>query len=190
LGGLPGVIRTRVGYTGGTTKDPTYYSLGDHTETVEIDFDPTQVSYETLVEEFFKAHDATRSSTKRQYMSAIFTHGSEQERVARQVMQRVQAATNRTVQTQVLPAETFYLAEDYHQKYALRGNGTLFAEFKAMYPDFWDLVDSAAASRVNAYLYGFGTAEQLAAELDRLGLSEAGRQALIQSVPAGVCPVL
>lgn len=190
MGGLPGVIRTRVGYTGGTTKDPTYYSLGDHTETVEIDFDPTQVSYETLVQEFFKAHDATRSSAKRQYMSAIFTYDAEQERVAREVLQRVQAATSRTIQTQVLPAETFYLAEDYHQKYALRGNRLLFAEFEAMYPDFWDLVDSAAASRVNAYLYGFGTAEQLAAELDKLGLSERGKEALAKAGPTAVCPVL
>jgi len=188
LGSLPGVIRTRVGYTGGTTQDPTYYNLGDHTETVEIDFDPARVSYQTLVEEFFKAHDATRSA-KRQYMSAIFTYDAEQERVARDVLQRVQAATDRTVQPQVLPAEPFYLAEDYHQKYALRGNRLLFAEFEAMYPDFQDLVDSAAASRVNAYLYGFGTAEQLTAELDKLGLSERGKEALVKAGPTGICPV-
>lgn len=174
---------------GGTTKNPTYYSLGDHTETVQFDFDPLKVSYESLVEDFFSFHDPTLKGLKRQYMSAIFVHDAEQERVAREVMQRVQAETGGTIQTLILPAGDFYVAEDYHQKYALRGNRLLFAEYEAIYPDFWDLVDSAAASRVNAYLYGFGTAEQLEGELDLLGLSEEGSARLLSASPAGACSV-
>lgn len=178
-----------MGYTGGATKHPTYYDLADHTETVEIDYDLGRTSYEELVEAFFAAHDAARSSSKKQYMSAIFVDGSEQERIARTVMQRVQERTKGSLKTQILPAAEFYLAEDYHQKYALQANRRLFQEFEAMYPDFWDIVDSPAASRTNAYLYGFGTGEQVAQEIDSLGLSEEGKQVLLRAAPAGACPV-
>jgi len=189
LGALSGVIRTRVGYTGGSTKNPTYHNLGDHTETVQLDFDPSKVTYEALVEKFFAAHDATQSAGRRQYMSAIFVHGADQERIARSVMQRLQGVSKDVIQTQIIPAADFYLAEDYHQKYALQGNGPLLAELRAVYPDFWDLVDSTAATRVNAYLYGDGTPEQLRAELDSLGLSAAGKDRLLSAAPVGACPV-
>ena len=89
----------------------------------------------------------------------------------------------------MIPAADFYIAEDYHQKYALQGNSALLGEFRAIYPDFGDLVDSTAATRVNAYLYGYGTPEQLSAELDGLGLSVTGKARLLASSPAGVCPV-
>ena len=188
MGALSGVIRTRVGYAGGTTKDPTYYNLGDYTETVQLDFDPSEVTYEALVEAFFAAHDATQPAGRRQYMSAIFVRDADQERIARAVTQRLQAASKDVIQTQILPATEFYLAEDYHQKYALQGDSLLLGEFRAIYPDLWDLVDSTAATRVNAYLYGYGTPEQLRAELDGLGLSAAGKDRLLTASPVGVCP--
>ena len=83
----------------------------------------------------------------------------------------------------------FYMAEDYHQKYALRLNGSFFQEFTAMYPDLQDLVDSTAATRVNAYLYGCGTGEQLQTEIDSFGLSEEAKGHLQNIVPVGGCPV-
>jgi peptide-methionine (S)-S-oxide reductase len=156
---------------------------------VQFDFDPTKVTYEQLVDRFFAFHDATRASSKRQYMSAIFVSDPEQEQIARSVMQRVQDASKTTLKTSILPAGEFYLAEDYHQKYALQGNTFLKKEYLAMYPDIWDLVDSPAATRVNAYLYGFGTAEQLAAEFDKLGLSEEGKARLESAGPSGFCRV-
>lgn len=178
-----------MGYTGGSTKNPTYHNLADHTEAVQFDFDPAKVSYEELVARFFAAHDATRSSSRRQYMSAIFTHDAEQERIARSTMERVQEKSKGVIRTLIIPLVEFYLAEDYHQKYALQGDGLLSREFRAMYPDTWDLVDSAAATRVNAYLYGCGTTEQLSAELDSLGLSEAGKTRLRTGSPVGACSV-
>jgi peptide-methionine (S)-S-oxide reductase len=187
LGSVSGVVRTRVGYAGGTTKDPTYHNLGDYAETVQVDFDPSKITYVALVESFFAAHDATLPASRRQYMSAIFFHDAEQERVARAVLQRVQQDSDGVIQTLILPMTGFYLAEDYHQKYALQGDSLLLGEFRAMYPEFRDLVDSTAAARVNAYVYGFGTAEQLKAELDGLGLSEAGRTHLQAASPVGAC---
>jgi peptide-methionine (S)-S-oxide reductase len=164
---------------GGITSDPTYYHLGDHTETVQFDFDPAVVSYEELVEAFFAFHDATRSNPMRQYMSAVFAHDEEQEATARAVMQRVQAGATSELRTVVMVTDRFYMAEDYHQKYALRMAPDLFEEYRAMYPDFWELVDSAAATKVNAYLYGCGTEEQLEADIDLLGLSSAGQVFLL-----------
>ena len=178
-----------MGYTGGSTADPTYYNLADHTETVQLDFDPTKVGYQELVEDFFALHDATRSSSKAQYKSAVFVGDAEQERIARAVMERVQGQTKGTLKTEILPAGKFYLAEDYHQKYALQGNSRYFGEFRAMYPDFWDIVDSPAATRVNAYLYGFGAAEQRVAELDSLGLSQTAKESLGKVRSVAACPV-
>jgi peptide-methionine (S)-S-oxide reductase len=180
LGYLEGVIRTRVGYTGGSTKNPTYHHLGDHTETVQVDFDPSVVTFEQLVEVFFASHNAWYGSADRQYMSAIFFHDADQGRVARAVKARVEQRTGRTLKTEIIAASTFYLGEEYHQKYALQGDKALLAEFRGMYPDLRDMVDSTAATRVNAYLYGYGSAEQLSAELDGLGLSAAGRSHLLE----------
>ncbi len=176
-----------MGYTGGSTRNPTYHNLGDHTETVQFDFDPGKVSYDELVARFFAVHDATRSSSKRQYMSAIFVHDAEQERIARSVMAGLQEKSEGAIRTLIIPLSEFYLAEDYHQKYALQGDRLLSREFRAMYPDIWDLVDSAAATRVNAYLYGCGSVDQLHADLDSLGLSETGKAHLRTGSPVGAC---
>jgi peptide-methionine (S)-S-oxide reductase len=175
------VIRTRVGYTGGTTRNPTYHDLGDHTETVQLDYDPQVVSYEELVKVFFASHTPTCAATSsRQYMSAIFFHTADQERVARQVKAQEEERTGAALQTEILPASDFYLAEDYHQKYALQNDSILMYDFRRMYPDLTDIVNSTAATRVNAYLYRCGSLEQLRAELDDLGLSAAGRAYLLE----------
>ena len=179
-----------MGYAGGTKTDPTYYSLGGAAETVQLDFDPAEISYEELVEKFFTFHNPTYSSAASgQYRSVIFVSDPEQERIAREVMQRVQADTKDALQTQIVSGADFHLAEDYHQKYALQNDGLLIKEFRAIYPDLWDLVDSTAATRVNAYLYGEGEAEQLQGELDALGLSDAGKDHLLSVTPAGTCAV-
>lgn len=189
MGGVSGVIRTRVGYAGGESSDPTYHDLGGHTETVQVDFDPAKISYRELVEVFFADHDSTVPGPSRQYRSVVFVHDTEQERVAREVMQQVQATAERPVQTAIEPLKAFHLAEDYHQKYALQGDSLIFGEFRAMYPAMKDLIDSPAAARVNAYLYGEGTAEQLQAEIDRLGLSPQGVARLQEASPAGACAI-
>lgn len=178
-----------MGYTGGTSADPTYYDLSGAAETVQLDFDPTQVSYEQLVEDFFSFHDATSAPATGQYRSVVFVKGPEQEAIARSVLQRLQASSDGTITTTIVPISDFTLAEDYHQKYALQSNSVFFKEFQAFYPDFWDLVDSMAAMRVNAYLDGFGTAEQLQVERGELGLSAAAQEHLLSAVPGASCPI-
>jgi methionine-S-sulfoxide reductase len=176
------VVRTRVGYAGGQKKNPTYYFLGDHTETLQLDFDPQEITYAELLDVFWKTHNPCARAGNRQYMSAIFYHNDEQRRLA--LATRDQEATRRraTITTQILPLAEFYLAEPYHQKYMLRQQRVLMREFQSMYPDDMAFVNSTAATRVNGYLGGNGSQEKLKSEIDSLGLSAAGRQVLVQSI--------
>ena len=176
------MIRTRVGYTGGTKLNPTYHDLGDHSETVQLDFDPSLITYEELLQVFFASHDPTRAGVRCQYRSAIFFHNAEQERVAKQVKAAEEARLGKPVQTDIAAATTFYLAEDYHQKYALQTDGSMRKEFRTIYPDLQGFVDSTAATRVNAYLYGLGDPEQLRSEIDTLGLSEESKKRLLSMI--------
>lgn len=160
-----------MGYAGGTKKNPTYYSLGDHTETIEIDYDPTLISYEQLLEIFWRSHDPTQRSWSRQYMAAVFYHNEDQKRLALETRERVQAKLPTPLSTQILPATEFHMAEAYHQKYRLRQAPDLMDEFTRIYPNNDDFVNSTATARVNGYLYGYGTAEGVEADVDRLGLS-------------------
>ena len=171
---MDGVVRTRVGYAGGRQKDPTYRSIGDHSETIQIDFDPTQVSYKKLLSVFWHNHNPTQRAWSQQYKSAIFYHDDKQRKLAFEENQR-----NQKIQTEILPFSNFYLAEDYHQKYGLRGNRELMSEFKAMYPKDIDFVNSTAAARVNGYIAGHGSPEEIKEVLANLGLSTAGQQRLL-----------
>jgi peptide-methionine (S)-S-oxide reductase len=131
---LDGVNRTRVGYTGGTLENPTYEDVCSHTtghaEVVEVSYDPERVSYDQLLDVFWRKHDPTQLNRQGwdigdQYRSVIFFHDSEQEEAALRSKAREQANWSAPIVTQVEPAETFYEAEDYHQQYLeKRGRAT------------------------------------------------------------------
>jgi peptide-methionine (S)-S-oxide reductase len=169
-----------VGYAGGSKSNPTYRDLGDHSETIEIDYDPTQITYEELLEIFWSNHSPTSRSFSRQYASIIFTHDEEQQRLAEEAKAREEAERGQTIYTEILPYTEFWLAEDYHQKYRLRGNRDLVGEYTALYPELEDFVNSTATARVNGYLGGNGTLAQFEAEIDELGLSAEGREVLVE----------
>jgi methionine-S-sulfoxide reductase len=174
-----------VGYTGGDKKDPTYYNLGDHTETLQLDFDPQQISYADLLEVFWKSHNPCDRPGSRQYMSAIFYHDEAQKKAALATRDREAAKRRSPITTAILPAKEFYLAEDYHQKYQLRQRSDLMREFRAMFPEEKDFVASTAAARVNGYLGGNGSPETLEKESAGLGLSAAATKKLIDLVKRG-----
>ena len=189
------MIRTRVGYTGGIKENPTYRSLGDHSESIQIDYDPGVISYEDLLEVFWSSHNPHYRSWSRQYMSAIFHSNEDQRQAALRSLRRLEAETGEQVYTELLLLETFYLAEDYHQKYTLRGRRDLAREYTAIFPDLEDFVNSTAVARVNGYLGGNGKQVQLEAEIEYLGLSPEGQAYLLDLVApilekGGVaCPV-
>jgi len=125
---LPGVTSTRVGYIGGKTENPTYKEVctdrTGHAEAVEVDFDPSKVSYEKLLDVFWENHDPTQLNRQgpdwgTQYRSAIFYHSPEQEAEAKASKERLEKSHrfSKPIVTQIVPAATFYEAEDYHQQY-------------------------------------------------------------------------
>jgi peptide-methionine (S)-S-oxide reductase len=124
----PGVTETAVGYEGGQLDNPTYKDVctdrTGHAEVVEVKFDPAKVSYQRLLDLFFELHDPTQLNRQgpdwgAQYRSVVFFHSPEQEAVAKATIARLteQKAFKKPIVTQVVPAETFWRAEEYHQKY-------------------------------------------------------------------------
>jgi peptide-methionine (S)-S-oxide reductase len=167
FGAMEGVIRTRVGYAGGSTPEPTYHSLGDHTEVVQVEYDPTVLSYADLLDVFWSAHDPRRNARKRQYRSVILTESVVHRQAAEQTRQDAESRLGGSVATAIEDLDTFYLAEPYHQKYELRSTPVLGAELEDRYGD--DLVDSTVAARLNGFVAGHGDAERrrsLLADLD------------------------
>jgi peptide-methionine (S)-S-oxide reductase len=125
---VPGVMETAVGYEGGALEKPTYKDVctdrTGHAEVVEVTFDPQKVSYAALLDLFFELHDPTQVNRQgpdwgTQYRTVIFFHSPEQEAVARETIAQLEASHQfaKPIATQVVPAETFWRAEEYHQKY-------------------------------------------------------------------------
>ena len=131
-----GVVATEVGYTGGHVSNPTYRRVcgGDtgHAEAVRVEYDPTKVTYERLLDIFWSRHDPTTLNRQgpdvgEQYRSAIFFHSPEQEAAAKASKERLSASgrNSQPIVTEIVPASTFYRAEEYHQLYlAKRGQAS------------------------------------------------------------------
>lgn len=172
FGAMDGVIKTRVGYAGGTTPDPTYHNIGDHIETIQIDFDPKKISYQEMVKIFWDNHKPTRMVWKRQYASALFFHDEHQEKVARGTRDHLESNLGEKVNTELITFTKFYMAELYHQKYHLQGYEELMTEYRNTYPSLGDFVNSTSAARVNGFIGGYGDLPQLKEVFPLLGLSE------------------
>lgn len=126
---LPGVLETEVGYTGGRTEKPTYKDVCSdttgHAEATHITFDPKIIPYEKLVREFFELHDPTTMNRQgpdvgSQYRSAIFYHSQEQKEIAEKIRAELEQSDKfglKPIVTEINPAQKFWRAEEYHQKY-------------------------------------------------------------------------
>ncbi len=128
---LEGVSDVAVGYEGGHTENPTYHEVctdrTGHVEVVEVDFDPARVSYEALLRHFFALHDPTQVNRQGpdiggQYRSVVFYHSPEQQETAERIKQELDGSGQfrRPIATAIEPAQTFYRAEEYHQRYLER----------------------------------------------------------------------
>jgi peptide-methionine (S)-S-oxide reductase len=131
---LPGVIETTVGYTGGRTANPTYEEVctdqTGHAEVVEVIFNPALISYETLLDVFWGCHDPTQCNRQgpdvgTQYRSAIFFHTPKQEAAAHASREREELSGKhaRPIATEIVAAQAFFPAEEYHQDYAKKHGG-------------------------------------------------------------------
>ncbi len=125
---IPGVVATTVGYEGGSLDRPTYQDVctdrTGHAEVVEVEYDPTKASYDELLDVFWRNHDPTTKNRQgpdvgTQYRSVIFYHSAEQKTAALASKDRVEQSGryHRRIVTEIVPATTFWRAEDYHQQY-------------------------------------------------------------------------
>lgn len=121
-----GVLNTRVGYTGGGKANPTYEEVCSHAtghaEAVQVEYDPSQISYGELLDIFWQCHDPTQLNRQgvdvgNQYRSAIFYCSAEQKQLAEETKKQYQAKHVDPIVTEIVPAKTFYDAEEYHQMY-------------------------------------------------------------------------
>jgi methionine-S-sulfoxide reductase len=176
------VVRTRVGYSGGTKDNPTYHSLGDHAEAIQIDYDPGVIGYSELLDLFWASHDPAFMPYSRQYASFVFYSTEEQRLLAEESRARKQAELGRRIYTEIVPFDRFFLAEDYHQKFDLRQDRSIAEHYRSIYPALSDFVDSTATTRLNGYLGGNGTRDQLLSELESLGLPEEAHKSLLERV--------
>ena len=171
-----------MGYAGGQMPDPTYDNIGDHTEAIQVDYDPRKISYDRLLDIFWESHNPTHRSWLLQYRSAVFYQGQVQERLVTASKARWEAKLGQKIRTHIAALTRFYLAEDYHQKHTLRRQWEFLSDLTRAYPDERGLVASTVAARLNAYLDGEGSLAQLEGEIDQMGLSPQNRQRLLDRV--------
>lgn len=153
FGAMDGVVRTRVGYAGGTKTDPSYHALGDHTEVFQVDFDPEVVTYRDLLGAVFRRHDPQTRTRKTQYENVVFAATAHQRGVLDEFLDR-KGLTADGIATRVEQRSRFHVAEDYHQKYTLRSVTSFMNAFEeAGYGDN-EIRESPIAAKLNGYAAG------------------------------------
>lgn len=123
---MRGIHSVSVGYAGGIGLNPTYQTIKDHTEAVRIEFDPSLISYEDILEEMMQMHSPHRQSCSRQYRSMIIVHTAQQMKSAQKILRMFEKNTGMPICTEIEDATLaplhFYRAEEYHQKYVEKQN--------------------------------------------------------------------
>jgi peptide-methionine (S)-S-oxide reductase len=136
-----------------------------------------EVASPELLDIFWASHNSTARPFARQYASIIFYHNEEQRQLALESRDREAARKGKEIYTEIVPFAKFYLAEDYHQKYYLQLRLSVMPDLETVYPTTEQLVDSTLAARINGYLAGDMSMEELQVELSRLPLTPDERAA-------------
>lgn len=174
LASHPGVIKTQVGYTGGTLANPSYSAIGDHVETVEVTYDSRVTNYEQLLRHFWSHHNASAKPIFRQYASGIFATKPEHLVVAKRLREELSTDTDQLL-TAILPAETFYPAEESHQKYYLQQDKNLFKSLP-----YGTSLKSELATKLNAIAARTGDKSQWTRKLEDFGIGPIQAEALFE----------
>jgi peptide-methionine (S)-S-oxide reductase len=157
FGAIDGVVRTRVGYAGGTKRDPTYHSLGDHTEVFQVEFDPGTIAYRDLLEMVFNSHNPQHQTRKTQYQNVVLVATAAQQATLNEFL-TTQGLTADGIGTRIEQLSRFSVAEDYHQKYKLRSVTSLMDAFEAAGYGDDELRESSIAAKLNGYAAGHDVA--------------------------------
>ncbi|TYP68094.1 peptide-methionine (S)-S-oxide reductase MsrA [Paenibacillus methanolicus] len=185
FGSRPGVIRTRVGYAGGMAESPTYRRMGDHTETVEAEFDPGVVSFGDLAALFWASHNPVNINgyKGRQYQSLLFYRNAEQLAAIEAVLAKRRAGVMPEPDTEILSYGGFHPAEEKHQKYYLKRHPDALAKLSAIFSGE-TLTGSTLAARLNGLAKGYTNRERIIEELagDRESAEAQRLMALVKSM--------
>jgi len=160
--------------------NPTYHSLGNHTEAIQIDFAPEEIDFAAVVDLVWTSHNPVGAARSSQYKSAIWFADDQQLAIIDQSVEPLVERYQRELTTEILPLETFFNAEDYHQKYVLQRHDAVMKQFKAYYPDFHDFVNSTAAARLNGFAYGSGSKALFEQEQSTYGFSPESLAAVLR----------
>ncbi|TVY07130.1 peptide-methionine (S)-S-oxide reductase MsrA [Paenibacillus cremeus] len=184
FGQLPGVIRTRVGYAGGTTPAPTYRMLGDHTETVELDFDPGLVSLEAILGLFWDHHHPPNINEYkgRQYLSLVLYRDELQQSIIFKVIEDRRREGKGRTETEIASFKGFYIAEERHQKYYLKRYPDAVRKLGPLYPTPEDLTNATLAARLNGLAKGFTNLTFVIQDIQKWPIDEDERATLIRLV--------
>lgn len=153
FGAMDNVVRTRVGYAGGTKPDPTYELIGDHTEVVQVEYDPAELSFVELLDRAFDTHNPRQQTGKRQYHNIIFTTSDKQRAQLYNYLESNGYEPD-DIATRLEQLSQFHLAETYHQKFNLRGKRWVTESFVEAGYDDAAIRESPAAAKLNAHLAG------------------------------------
>jgi len=181
---MDGVLRTRVGYSGGKSTNPSYKVVDFHTEVVEIDYDPEIISYGELIDIFFSSHNETLRPYDQRVKSLIFYRNDAEYDIAKQKLNNIRMSTpeEESVFTELKSFEVFYLAEPEHQNRSLKLETSLYGEIEQMFGTDDKVLLSILASKLNGYIYGYGTLEGAQNLLDLSGLSDASKARVIDVI--------
>jgi len=169
FGAVPGVIRVRVGFTGGVEPDPSYNDPKDHAEALTLHFDPDRVSYQRLLEVFWDYHDWTVENATN-YASIIFAHDDQQKAAGNASLTEMTGKTERSIQTKILPYTQFWPSDDEFQHSLLQQQKAIFERLKIP-PTM--LAHSHLATKVEGYVCGYAKPEMFDDEVTELSLPKS-----------------
>ncbi|BBH22971.1 methionine-S-sulfoxide reductase [Paenibacillus baekrokdamisoli] len=184
FGHLPGVIRTSVGYAGGSSIAPTYREMGDHTETVQIDFDPEIITFETILDMFWNNHNPMNINDYkgRQYRSLLLYCDGNQQEVIQQVLGKRKELGKGEPETEIAPYTGFYLAEDRHQKYYLKRYPHAMERFSTLYASQDERILATLAARLNGLAKGYTNLAHIINEIQQWPTSSSNRNRMIELI--------
>ncbi|NMO94344.1 peptide-methionine (S)-S-oxide reductase MsrA [Paenibacillus lemnae] len=183
-GARPGVLSTRTGYAGGTLDNPTYRQMGDHSETVEVTFDPGLITYLELVEQFWNHHnpDSINDYKGRQYRSMLLYNGEAQREVIAKVLEERSRTGGGKPATEIVPYTSFYPAEERHQKYYLKRFPDALEKLETLYASHEDMLSSTLAARLNGLAKGFTNREIILQEVRQWDIADDERDHIMSLI--------
>lgn len=184
FGQLRGIIRTRVGYAGGTQAHPTYRQLGDHTETVEMDYDDRILSLENILDVFWSNHNPLNINDYkgRQYQSLVLYRSQTQLNAIQHVMKLREEQGKGMPGSEISAFDRFYLAEDRHQKYYLKRYPHAIEELSSLFPSPQELTNATLAARLNGVAKGYANSHIIQEEISTWPISEEEKENMLRLI--------